>query len=500
MIRIGTRFIPIIIGGFFALFFCAFVQAQTPPSPSASNPTPMLAQIQLNEDERRYLGAKGPIRICVDPDRMPFDGINKQGAHSGLSGDYFQEFARLLDTQMVMHPVKNWDELMHAAKNRDCDVVTQINASQARKKFLDFTTPYFSLPLAVVTRYDRIFVEDSLEGAGNQFTVVKGDIAIKKLTARYPQIELIEVQNNIEGLHKVRDGDVFGYIGAQGAVAFALQSNNLGKLSVTGSLPMSYELSVATRNDEPLLGTAFEKAVQAIDGKEAQRIRNKWIAITVERVTDYTLLHQVLIVSILLLAVSFYWNRRLTKANKIVHTTLSQLHVAQHQLELQNEQLIRQAITDSLTKVYNRFKLDEAITAEIYRTKRSGETFGIVMLDIDHFKRINDTHGHQVGDEVLVTFAEVLKRSARAIDVVGRWGGEEFLILCPGTDEEGCRVMAEKMRTALADQTFPNAQSLSASFGVTQYRQDETAQVVIARADEALYRAKENGRNRVEIS
>lgn len=490
MIRVCIRSISTIIGGAFVLLYCTFVQAQTTVSPSASTPPPTLAP--LSEAERHYLGTKGNIRLCVDPNRMPFDGLNKQGEHDGLSGDYFKEFARLLGMPMVVYPVNNWDELLRAAKNRDCDVVTQINASKEREDFLDFTTPYFKLPLAVVTRYDRIFVEDSLQGAGNQFSVVKGDIAIKKLMARYPQIELIEVKNNIEGLYKVRDGEVFGYIGAQGAVAFALQSNNLGKLSVTGSLPLNYELAIATRSDEPLLGTAFEKAVQAIDDKEAHRIRNKWIAITVERITDYTMLYQVLIVSILLLGVSFFWNRRLNQANKMVHKTLLQLHAA-------NEQLMRQTTTDSLTQVFNRFKLDKVITDEISRSERSGELFGIVMLDIDYFKQVNDTYGHQIGDEVLVIIGKVLKRSARAIDVVGRWGGEEFLILCPGTDEKGCLVLAENIRTGLAEQSFPTTHPLSASFGVTQFRLGETAQAVIARADEALYRAKENGRNRVEI-
>ena len=131
-----------------------------------------VGQINLTEAERLYLKAKGQIKVCVDPERMPFDGVNEQGHHDGLSGDYFKMFARQLGVPMVLHPVNSWAELMVAAKNRDCDVVSQINPSEKRKAFLDFSSSYLTLPLAVVTRRDRIFVDDSLEGAGTRFSVV----------------------------------------------------------------------------------------------------------------------------------------------------------------------------------------------------------------------------------------------------------------------------------------------------------------------------------------
>jgi polar amino acid transport system substrate-binding protein len=219
---------------------------------------PVIAQsvndIGLTQAERDYLNVKKVLRVCVDPDRLPFDGVDEDRQHVGLSKDYFDIFSHMLGVQMVVPAVQDWNDLIRKAKSRECDVVSQINASEERESFLDFTTPYFYLPLAVVTRYDRIFVEESLEGVGTQFAVIKGDIAIDKLRQRYLDVVLVEVKNNIEAMELVYDGDVFGYIGAQGAVAFAIQSLNLNKLAVTGSLPLRYELSVATRNDEPLLG------------------------------------------------------------------------------------------------------------------------------------------------------------------------------------------------------------------------------------------------------
>lgn len=455
--------------------------------------------IGLTQAEQNYLSKKKILNVCVDPDRLPFDGVDENGQHAGLSKDYFDIFSTMLGVEMMVPNVQDWNDLISKAKSRECDVVSQINASDKRKTFLDFTTPYFYLPLAVVTRYDRIFVEESLEGAGTQFAVIKGDIAIDKLKQRYPRVVLVEVKNNIEAMELVYQGDVFGYIGAQGAVAFAIQSLNLNKLAVTGSLPLRYELSVATRNDEPLLASAFEKAVLHIDPKEGQSIRDKWIAITIEKVTDYTLLWLTLLVLGTVLIVSLYWNRHLAQANRRIRETLNELHDAQIQLQDQNRMFKRQSITDALTGIYNRLKLDEDLAYAIKRSKRTQREFSIILLDIDNFKRVNDRFGHLVGDELLKGFAALLTGAIRQSDIVGRWGGEEFLVICPDTDRHGCEILAEQLRQRIAAHKFLEKGELNASLGATVHQPDESADTLIARVDKALYRAKEQGRNRVEM-
>jgi polar amino acid transport system substrate-binding protein len=470
-----------------------FLLALNPAAAQSAN------DIGLTQAERDYLRAKKVVRVCVDPDRLPFDGVDEDGQHTGLSKDYFDIFSRMLGVEMVVPEVQDWNDLISKAKSRECDVVSQINASEERQSFLDFTTPYFYLPLAVVTRYDRIFVEESLEGAGTQFAVIKGDIAIDKLRKRYPNVVLVEVKNNIQAMELVYAGEVFGYIGAQGAVAFAIQSLNLNKLAVTGSLPLRYELSVATRNDEPLLGSAFEKAVLQLDPKEGQSIRDKWIAITIEKVTDYTLLWLTLLVLGTVLVVSLYWNRYLAQANKKIRDTLNDLHDVQVQLEDQNRMFKRQSITDALTGIYNRLKLDEDLSYAIKWSKRTKSEFSIILLDIDNFKLVNDRFGHLVGDEVLKAFASLLVSSIRQIDIVGRWGGEEFLIICPDTDLQGCEKLAEQLRKGIAEHEFPDKRGLNASLGVAAHQPDEKTDTLIARVDKALYRAKKHGRNRVEV-
>ncbi|WP_122893450.1 GGDEF domain-containing protein [Arcobacter peruensis] len=165
-------------------------------------------------------------------------------------------------------------------------------------------------------------------------------------------------------------------------------------------------------------------------------------------------------------------------------------------LRLNEHKLI--SITDKLTGLFNRVKLDEALDDEFNRSNRFKRSFGIIIIDIDHFKKVNDTYGHQVGDQVLIQFAKILKENIRKIDILGRWGGEEFMIICSETDFQGTIKLADSLRQIISKYDFPTIGDFSASFGVSAYASDENIDNIIARADKALYKAKANGRNRVE--
>ncbi|MBI5069126.1 MAG: diguanylate cyclase [Deltaproteobacteria bacterium] len=167
------------------------------------------------------------------------------------------------------------------------------------------------------------------------------------------------------------------------------------------------------------------------------------------------------------------------------------------------EEVARLATTDPLTGVANRRRFLELLGMELDRARRFGDRAALLMLDVDHFKSVNDTHGHAAGDAVLQHLADLSRRSLRRIDLFGRLGGEEFAILLPGTDGAGARLLAERFRHAVADapaQTGRGAIAVTVSIGIAELDPgDPDPDGVLARADAALYRAKQAGRNRVEI-
>lgn len=164
-----------------------------------------------------------------------------------------------------------------------------------------------------------------------------------------------------------------------------------------------------------------------------------------------------------------------------------------------NAELDRLATVDTLTEAYNRRKFAELAQRERATARRSGVPVTLVMLDIDHFKRINDTHGHQAGDAVLKGVAAALRAEIRENDYLVRWGGEEFIVLAPGTGPEGGRALAEKLREAVAHDPIAEV-AVTISLGVTSTDGAEEIEAVVQRTDAALYEAKEGGRNQVRCA
>jgi diguanylate cyclase (GGDEF)-like protein/PAS domain S-box-containing protein len=163
------------------------------------------------------------------------------------------------------------------------------------------------------------------------------------------------------------------------------------------------------------------------------------------------------------------------------------------------KQLEKLSSTDMLTGIFNRRKIEELLNIEILRSRRHQRNLSIIMLDIDYFKHVNDNFGHHAGDVVLQQTAEVIKKALRQSDMFGRYGGEEFLIICPETNKEEVMVVAEKVRNAVANFKFKIVEHKTISLGVAEFSDEDTLDELVKKADTALYTSKTNGRNRVTL-
>lgn len=167
----------------------------------------------------------------------------------------------------------------------------------------------------------------------------------------------------------------------------------------------------------------------------------------------------------------------------------------------ERENLVREfkrlASTDGLTGIHNRMKVELLMTAEVLRSKRYGRLLSVLLIDVDHFKQVNDNYGHSIGDSVLRDVAAVLNDNIREADILGRWGGEEFLIVAPETDTDGALRFGEKLREAVERHRFIKDIRITISIGVATLMEGEWEDDMVRRADEAMYQAKESGRNRI---
>ena len=182
---------------------------------------------------------------------------------------------------------------------------------------------------------------------------------------------------------------------------------------------------------------------------------------------------------------------------KITHFVSTGKNVTEHMLlEKKLEEL---ASTDKLTGLSNRMKFDEVMRFSIDRAKRYNVSLSLILFDIDNFKRVNDVYGHVVGDYVLKIIADIGQGNIRQSDLFARWGGEEFMIIQPDIPQNDAIVLAERLRKEIENYDFENVGKVTASFGVTTFKEGDTADSFSIRVDEALYSAKADGRNKVVV-
>ena len=187
--------------------------------------------------------------------------------------------------------------------------------------------------------------------------------------------------------------------------------------------------------------------------------------------------------TLIALIIPIFYGRRLIMQQQDLHAEISRI-----------------ASEDCLTNLYNRRKINTLIHDEIERSDRYKKGFSIILIDIDYFKRVNDKFGHLAGDQLLRMFSEILRDTIRHTDTAGRWGGEEFVVLCPETNIDGALALADKIRQRINSYIFNDFGKQTASLGVACYVENDTVDSIIHRADIALYDAKNNGRNRVAVN
>ena len=451
----------------------------------------------LNAQETKYLEEKKQIKMCVAPNWMPLEAIDPNGNHTGVGLDIKNIIQTKLGKNFILEPTSSWNQSLEKMKNKECDILSFAKNTPNRQEYMNFTHNIFRIPYVIAAKKEKFFIDSFEEIKEQKFAVVKGYATEEELKSLYPQTQLVLVNNVKEGLQLVQKGAVYGFIDATAVIGYAIDENEMHDLKIIGKMDRGYDLSYGVRKDDIQLLQILNKAILNISEADKNRIYRKWIAIEQQKVIDYSLLWKIILTALIFALFMTYWNSKLLKAKKEIEKTNQLLSNAKNEIEKKNEALRISAITDRLTGIYNRAKLDDLLQEEINRCERFDQTFSFCILDIDYFKEVNDNFGHQIGDKLLIQIATFLKENTRKTDFVGRWGGEEFVLILPQTDQEIALSVIEKIRSKIAVHEFETVGKKTASFGMATYQKDDDIEKVLKRADDALYEAKNGGRNKI---
>ncbi|MDM7861067.1 diguanylate cyclase [Alteromonas sp. ASW11-36] len=448
------------------------------------------------------------LSYCIDPDWMPYEAI-RNGEHVGISSDYISLLAASTGYQLELFITKSWQESLESLARGDCDFIAMLNKTPARERTMVFTDTFFTASNVLVAKTGTNVVHGYDAMDGKVLAVVRGYRHDEYINRYYPHIPLVQFDTEMAAIQAVADGHADVAVGSLLAVNSLIYTHGLNSLQVIGlaqphdmlRIGVSRRLGQGT-STFPLssneLVARFNTAIADISELQHVQIYRKWNNVKYVERTNYRVFLWPL-ASVLLILFGVIWRNRTVAAHNLKLTRANaELERLQEQLVEKNRNLEFLSIHDPLTGLYNRnFMLQRAEEA-VNAFERFKLPVSLIVMDVDRFKSINDKFGHSVGDRVLVEISKLAQRSLREVDIVSRWGGEEFLVICPNTDEKEASVLAERIRSRCEANTIPPVQvPITCSFGIAEIQQGDDFSSWFDNADKCLLRAKSEGRNRV---
>ncbi|GGD56612.1 diguanylate cyclase [Lacimicrobium alkaliphilum] len=467
---------------FFTLLLCLFSK-NNQAQPRVSNANPGNEQI---------------LTYCVDPDWLPYEAI-EQGQHTGMSSGYLQRLKQYTGLQLQFRPTGSWKETLQLLREEKCHLTPMLNKSEDRERFLTFSDVYLYAPNVLVSRREEPFLQ-GLEHIGDRrLAIPKGYRLLEYVKRHFPDLDVIEVDRENAGLMAVADGRADVFVGSLYSVNAYVQQQALLDLKINGWAWPQDELRMAVIPRYASLLPVINEALASFSETDHLAVQQQWNNVRIIEKQDYTLTRRVALITLMIILLLAAWNLIIRRYNLKLEEKNGQLESLKTKLENSNRELEFLSNHDPLTKLYNRnffntsMQPDNRAVSEIQRCS-------LILLDIDHFKEINDEYGHNAGDSVLQELSNVLNQCVREQDVVARWGGEEFVVMSQQDSIIDAKALAMRIAQKIQSTEFIVKKTITCSFGIARLQEHESMTDCFERADKALYQAKAKGRDCICIS
>lgn len=444
----------------------------------------------LSAKEKSFLAAHKQINVGVVKNWKPMEFVDRKGKLSGINIDIIKLIGERSTINFNFVIFDNWKNLYEALLDKKIALAGGISPTPNRKHKLLFTEPYWELPW-VILHLQSFGKHSSLKDFfGKKIAVVKGYQLINKLTSEYPQISLMLVDTTQDGLAAIQQGVVDGMLEPLVIASELLKKESLVALMISVIDDLEWDSThIAVRADWPELHSVLNKGILSINKNEKQKIYEKWFNVKVNTGFDKNIVFRVALQASILIFVVIViivvWNRRL-------------FNEVEHRKNLE-EKMKHMATHDDLTGLGNRALLKDRLNNLIGLHQRQHLQMAVLFVDLDGFKAINDTHGHDVGDELLTQLSQRLQTSVRSSDTLVRFGGDEFVFLLTGlNNKQEAAFIADKILQLLKTpfELSVITTCISCSIGIALYPDDGITDIELLKvADTLMYRVKAQGKN-----
>ncbi|MFW1677293.1 ABC transporter substrate-binding protein [Pontibacter sp. JAM-7] len=429
--------------------------------------------LQISLKERQNLAQLPKLTVCVEQDWMPFSGVRSNDMQ-GIIVDYTQQLFQSLGLKYQWRVTDHWHQASAMLHSGQCDILSGVLNLMQGNELAAFSKPFFSMPMVAASRNGEGIESIALRRGRVGFLSYHG--LGRLLEGRHPGLKLREIASVAEGLRQVQNGDLDTFIDAEASIAFSLREANISNLVIDASIQDSWDLGFTVAEENSYLLPLLERSMDSLEAQFRNEVATRWLPLTYKPPIDPDDLERLILILVAIAAVFGYRYYAIQKNNRIL------------------EKIVH---ADPLTGAKNRYAMQQQLQLHINLAARSDRPLSVIFLDIDNFKQINDHFGHSQGDKVLIAVCEALQNGLRITDQLGRWGGEEFLVVLPDTDIEGGSQVAEKLRQHLKSASTEDFKLPTCSFGVAEWQTGESQDDLVRRADNALYQAKYRGKDMV---
>lgn len=430
--------------------------------------------ILLNDNEIKYL-ENNHFTLLIESNNIPF-AFKLTNKLTGLEIDFWNLISQKLSKPLNIEETIN-DKMFNIFSN---SIKTQFVYGFEKKSKPDYllSEPIAQIPIALATKNDKNFITDLSTLKNIKIGVVKNLEIIPTLQKEYPNIDFVEMETINEAILKLQQNKLFALIDNMYTISHKINKDNLNSIKINTLLNHQLNIYLQVEEKNKLFIPILNSAINRFSKEDKNTILNNYQFIFYPKNIDFLFIAKIIIPFILLLAIFIYFNFKLKKEIK-----------KRKEIE---EQLSELANKDSLTNIFNRRKIEEICELELLRNKRYKSDLSIIFFDINNFKVINDSLGHHLGDEVLVKISNIIGKSIRNTDSIGRWGGDEFLIILPQTNISQCKNIVSHLEKQLSLIEFSESIKVTCSFGIAPHEESDTLDSLLKKADESMYKEKTN--------